>query len=73
MDGITKDYLAMNAGEYDIEAIMDSIAPLTFHELLQRYSDKAGQFVAFKTTKKGRAFLMNAKSMHRSTVSVLEA
>jgi hypothetical protein len=72
LDGITTEYLSRQAGEYDSKALLDSIPTLTLHELLEEYSDKGRHFVAFKTTEKGRTFLMNAKSMHRSAIAVSE-
>jgi hypothetical protein len=73
IDGITTTQLSENAGGYSPEALSDYVSILTFHELLKEYADKGRNFVAFKTTQKGLMYLMNAKSLHSSPISVVEA
>jgi hypothetical protein len=73
IDGVTKAYLSEHAGGYSPEALSDYISILTFHELLKEYADRGRNFVAFKTTQKGITYLMNAKSLHSSLISVIEA
>ena len=73
MDGATKAYLLQNTGSYSPEAVSDYISVLTLHELLKEYADRGHNFVTFKTTQKGIMYFMNAKSLHSSSISVVEA
>jgi hypothetical protein len=72
IDGITQSYLSERSRGHDPEVLADCISILTLHELLEEYADKGRNFVAFKTTQKGIAYLMKAKSM-ASVTAVVEA
>jgi predicted transcriptional regulator len=73
IDGITKERLLENTARYSSEELSDYISILMLHELVKEYSDRGRNFVAFKTTQKGVMYLMNAKTLHSSPVSIVEA
>ena len=73
IDGITQSYLSECSCGHDPEALADCVSILKLHEMLEEYADRGRNFVAFKTTQKGIAYLMKAKSPRASVTAVVEA